>query len=119
MHAGCAGCHVIALDVEGQAWLFGRNTSSALGVSGVDVISENAPWKLRAQDLGAAAGTKFVHAACGRAHSILVGSDGRVWTAGVNLLGQVSFKVFKVWVSEYSWSKRADFLYGKKERCWV
>ncbi|EIM79311.1 RCC1/BLIP-II [Stereum hirsutum FP-91666 SS1] len=88
VHAGCAGCHVIALDVEGQAWLFGRNTSSALGVSGVDVISENAPWKLRAQDLGAAAGTKFVHAACGRAHSILVGSDGRVWTAGVNLLGQ-------------------------------
>lgn len=95
VHAGCAGCHVIALDVEGQAWLFGRNTSSALGVSGVDVISENAPWKLRAQDLGAAAGTKFVHAACGRAHSILVGSDGRVWTAGVNLLGQVSSRLLK------------------------
>lgn len=29
------------------------------------------------------------------------------------------FKVVKVWVSEYSWSKRTDYLYGKKERCWV
>lgn len=94
VHTSCAGCHVIVLDVDGQAWLFGRNQSCALGISGVDVISENAPWKLRPQDLGAAPGTKFVNAACGKAHSILVASDGRVWTAGQNQLGQVSWVYF-------------------------
>ena len=41
------------------------------------------------QDLGASKGTKIVHAACGRNHTLLVGSDGSVWSAGVNNFGQV------------------------------
>jgi alpha-tubulin suppressor-like RCC1 family protein len=77
------------LDIEGTAWLFGRNQPAALGVPGVDAISENAPRSLRATDLGAPPGTKFVSAACGRSHSVLVASNGRVWTAGLNSLGQV------------------------------
>ncbi|KAI0290568.1 regulator of chromosome condensation 1/beta-lactamase-inhibitor protein II [Russula brevipes] len=88
VHTSCAGCHTIVLDVEGTAWLFGRNQPAALGVPGVDAISENAPRLLRATDLGAPPGTKFVSAACGRSHSVLVGSHGRVWTAGLNSLGQ-------------------------------
>ncbi|THH16847.1 hypothetical protein EW146_g3855 [Bondarzewia mesenterica] len=88
IHASCAGCHCIVLDIEGTAWLFGRNQFSALGVSGVDFVSENAPLKIRAVDLGAEEGTRFVHAACGRSHTILVDSDGRAWTAGANNLGQ-------------------------------
>ncbi|KAH9988564.1 regulator of chromosome condensation 1/beta-lactamase-inhibitor protein II [Russula vinacea] len=88
VHASCAGCHTIVLDIDGTAWLFGRNQLAALGVSGVDAISENAPRSLRATDLGAPPGTVFVNAACGRGHSILVGSNGRVWTAGLNSLGQ-------------------------------
>ena len=89
VHASCAGCHTIVLDVEGTAWLFGRNQLAALGVPGVDAISENAPRELRARDLGAPPGTVFVSAACGRSHSVLVGSNGRVWTSGLNSLGQV------------------------------
>ena len=89
VHASCAGCHAIVLDIEGTAWLFGRNQPAALGVPGVDTISENAPRPLRATDLGAPPGTIFVNAACGRSHSVLVGSNGRVWTAGLNTLGQV------------------------------
>lgn len=54
------------------------------------MISENVPETLKATDLGADEGTKFVDAACGRNHSLLVGSDGRVWSAGKNDLGQVS-----------------------------
>jgi len=77
------------LDIEGTAWVFGRNQPAALGVPDVDAISENAPRALRATDLGASPGTKFVNAACGRSHSVLVGSNGRVWTAGLNTLGQV------------------------------
>ena len=89
IHASCAGCHTIVLDIEGTAWLFGRNQPAALGVPGVDAISENAPRRLRATDLGAPPGTVFTNAACGRSHSVLVGSNGRVWTAGLNALGQV------------------------------
>lgn len=89
VHASCAGCHAIVLDIEGTAWLFGRNQPAALGVPGVDTISENAPRRLRATDLGAPSGTVFVNAACGRSHSVLVGSNGRVWTTGLNSLGQV------------------------------
>ena len=89
IHASCAGCHTIVLDIEGTAWLFGRNQLAALGVPGVDAISENAPRRLRATDLDAPPGTVFVNAACGRSHSVLVGSNGRVWTAGLNTLGQV------------------------------
>ena len=89
VHTSCAGCHAIILDVEGTAWLFGRNQLAALGVPSVDAISENAPHSVRATDLGAPPGTVFVNAACGRSHSILIGSNGRVWTAGLNSLGQV------------------------------
>ncbi len=89
VHASCAGCHTIVLDIEGTAWLFGRNQLAALGVPGVDAISENAPRSLRARDLGAPPGTVFVSAASGRSHSVLVDSNGRVWTSGLNSLGQV------------------------------
>jgi hypothetical protein len=90
IHASCCGCHFILLDVDGAAWMFGRNASSALGLSGEDAISEDAPRRVLPTDLGADEGTKFVHAACGRSHSLLVGDDGQVWSAGANNLGQVS-----------------------------
>lgn len=70
--------------------MFGRNTLSALGVPGEDAISENTPRRVLATDLGAEEGVVFVHAACGRSHSLLVASDGKVWSAGANNLGQVS-----------------------------
>ncbi|PPQ97999.1 hypothetical protein CVT26_003061 [Gymnopilus dilepis] len=88
VHTSCAGCHFVVLDIDGQAWLFGRNGYSALGVPDAEYVSENAPRLVKATDLGAPKGTKFVHAACGRNHTILVGSDGSVWTAGQNNLGQ-------------------------------
>ncbi|CAL1714552.1 unnamed protein product [Somion occarium] len=87
IHTSCAGCHCVALDVDGTAWLFGRNERSALGASG-DAVSENAPLRLTAQDLGAPKGTTFVDAACGRSHTILVGSNGQFWAAGDNKMGQ-------------------------------
>jgi alpha-tubulin suppressor-like RCC1 family protein len=52
-------------------------------------VSENAPKEVKPQDLGAAPGVRFVHAACGRNHTLLVGSCGTLWAAGANTLGQV------------------------------
>jgi len=67
----------VVLDVDGVAWMFGRNGSCALGEPNtVDAISENAPKRLTASALGAAATAKFVDAACGRNHTLLVTSDG-------------------------------------------
>jgi len=89
VHTSCSGCHFVVLDIQGNAWLFGRNGFSALGVPNVECISENAPRLVKPTDLGTPKDTKFVHAACGRNHTLLVGSDGTVWAAGQNNLGQV------------------------------
>ncbi|RXW21784.1 hypothetical protein EST38_g4073 [Candolleomyces aberdarensis] len=88
VHTSCSGCHFVAIDIDGSAWLFGRNGSSALGLADVEYVSENAPFCLKPTDIGAPKGTKFVHAACGRNHTVLVGSDGSVWAAGANKDGQ-------------------------------
>ncbi|KAI0793742.1 RCC1/BLIP-II [Fomes fomentarius] len=88
IHTSCAGCHCVVLDIDGVAWIFGRNDKSCLGVPDVDAISENEPRRVTAQDLGAPKDTRFVHAACGRNHTLLVGSDGHLWTAGANHAGQ-------------------------------
>ncbi|KAI0078717.1 RCC1/BLIP-II [Panus rudis PR-1116 ss-1] len=87
LHTHCASCHVVALDIDGSAWLFGRNEKSSLGTTG-EFVSENAPIRLTAKELGAPAGTTFVHAAVGRNHTILVGSNGQFWSAGANHMGQ-------------------------------
>ncbi|KAF7431201.1 hypothetical protein PC9H_006922 [Pleurotus ostreatus] len=88
VHTSCCGCHCVVLDTEGDAWLFGRNGFSALGVTGVDAVSESAPRRVKASELGGTKETKFVHAACGRNHTLLVGSEGQVWSAGANNVGQ-------------------------------
>ena len=89
MHASCCGCHCVVLDVDGIAWLFGRNDKSCLGVANVDAVSENAPRRLVPQEIGAPKSTRFVHAALGRNHTLLVGSEGQLWSAGANHAGQV------------------------------
>lgn len=91
IHSSCAGCHYVVLDTDGAAWLFGRNGSSALGVNNLDAVSENAPRKVRPSDLGSSTkDARFVDAACGRNHTLLVASDGNVYSAGVNTFGQVT-----------------------------
>ncbi|KAM5532222.1 hypothetical protein V8D89_014122 [Ganoderma adspersum] len=93
IHTSCVGCHCVVLDIDGTAWMFGRNDKSCMGVAGVDEISENEPRRLTAQELGAPKATRFVHAACGRNHTLLVGSEGQLWTAGQNHAGQCGHTV--------------------------
>ncbi|OBZ74133.1 Protein RCC2 [Grifola frondosa] len=93
IHTSCAGCHCVVLDVDGAAWLFGRNDRASLGITDVAEVSENAPIQLTAQELGAPKTTTFVYAACGRNHTLLVGSEGQLWTAGANHMGQCGHAV--------------------------
>jgi alpha-tubulin suppressor-like RCC1 family protein len=46
--------------------------------------------KIRPEDLGCASSVKFVFAATGRAHTVLIASDGACFSAGLNSSGQVS-----------------------------
>jgi alpha-tubulin suppressor-like RCC1 family protein len=88
IHTSHSACQCIVLDVDGTAWMFGRNEHAVLGTPG-DVISENAPTKVTPQSLGASKHTKFVSAAVGRNHTLLVSSEGQVWSCGMNNMGQV------------------------------
>ena len=58
------------------------------------VVNENTPRRITPQMLGAPKGTTFVHAATGRSHTLLVGSNGDVWSAGANQVGQVRYVLF-------------------------
>lgn len=86
-----SGCHAVVLDKWGTVYLFGRNASSCLGIPSTTdaVISEQEPRTLRPVNVGASDTAKFVSAACGRSHTLLITDDGEVYSAGNNTLGQV------------------------------
>lgn len=88
IHTSSHSSHAVAIDVNGVAYLWGRASYSALGLPMTAAVWEESPLKIRPTDLGAQPGVKFVHAATGRAHTLLVASDGQVWSAGINTSGQ-------------------------------
>lgn len=107
IHASGASCHFVAIDIDGTAWLFGRNAPAGLGKAQTGevasahepgTVSENAPRRISPQNLGAPKGVTFAHAAVGRSHTLLVGSNGDVWTAGANTVGQVSMGPFSTYI---------------------
>jgi hypothetical protein len=95
VHTSSHSSHVVAIDINGIAHLWGRASNAALGLPMVAAVWEESPLKISPQDLGATRGTKFVHAATGRSHTLLVGSDGSIWSAGGNSSGQVSSNSYK------------------------
>lgn len=108
-HSGPSACHFVVRALDGSAYLFGRNNFGALGTassgdakagkkgkpkdgasSADEAISENAPLRVTAAGLpNGRPGQSIVHAACARSHTLLVGSGGQVWAAGINNMGQV------------------------------
>ncbi|KAG7087027.1 hypothetical protein E1B28_013006 [Marasmius oreades] len=94
IHTSCSACHFVVISTSGEAFLFGRNQFGCLGVASgkYPYVSESAPLRLRVSDLSGGGegegGNKFVHAAMGRNHTLLVDSSGVVYAAGANSLGQ-------------------------------
>ena len=41
IYTSCNACHAVCLDIDGTAWLFGRNTSGCLGLPKVEYVSES------------------------------------------------------------------------------
>ncbi|BGP12669.1 hypothetical protein JCM10213_008806 [Rhodosporidiobolus nylandii] len=102
-----SGCHAVALSLDGQAYLLGRNehhqlshplpasvTVPHLGSDGLPSTTpatmepfpllalpdSNAPKELKRQ--------RIVSAAVGRGQTVLVTEEGEAWTAGWNCVGQ-------------------------------
>jgi len=93
--SGCSS-HFIAIDTAGGAWIWGRNSYSQLGLDGEQfpVFHTGNPRRITPSSLGAPRGTKFVHAATGRSHTLLVGSNGHIWASGSNSHSQVCLWVY-------------------------
>lgn len=120
--------HTIAVCADGSAWAWGRGDCGQLGC-GADIRSSCVPLAVRVVSYTTAAAifcapmavkktdgseqhevsqsppeaTKVIAAACGRDHSAVLTKDGRVWTFGSGLHGQLGLGT----VGEMSWTPAA------------
>ncbi len=78
--ASCSSAHSIAITTDGDAYAWGRNES---GQCGLGSTSACVPLPTKISLAG-----KFVAAAVGKNHSILVEDDGTVYAVGGNKCGQ-------------------------------
>ncbi|KAL7414472.1 regulator of chromosome condensation 1/beta-lactamase-inhibitor protein II [Mrakia frigida] len=86
--------HVVCLDVNGHAYLFGRNFPPALGPSAQGpFISEALPKHVSPATFGADPSAKFVSAVTGKNVTILIDSEGSAWSAGENKVGQCGLSI--------------------------
>ncbi|KPV78376.1 uncharacterized protein RHOBADRAFT_50849 [Rhodotorula graminis WP1] len=102
-----SGCHAVALSLDGEAYVFGRNehyqlswplpphlTMPHLALDGLPSPTPMAPEPFPLSSLPdvnvapALKAQRIVHAACGRGHTVLVTDAGEAWSAGWNVSGQ-------------------------------
>lgn len=84
-------CHSVAITADGEAYGWGRNENGQLGL-GMSSAVVPLPTPLTVSDDD----VKFVGAATGKTHTILVGSNGYAYAAGGNVLGQLGINNFGV-----------------------
>ena len=82
--SGPCAAHAVLIDADGAAYGIGRNEHGQLGMA--EPLAICVPTKV---DVKLRDGEKIVSAACGRAHTILVTSQGRSFAAGANGFGQL------------------------------
>lgn len=76
--------HSLALKADGTVWSFGRNTSGQLGLSTNAGLNTANPTPAQVPGL-----TGIVDVEAGANHSVVLRSDGTVWTFGENQRGQL------------------------------
>lgn len=79
--SGCNACHSVIVTEEGVTMTFGRNDKGQLGLG--DFETRTTPVVVEALR-----GINIVAAACGRSHTLFLSSDGLVFSAGDNKMGQ-------------------------------
>ncbi|ORX40572.1 regulator of chromosome condensation 1/beta-lactamase-inhibitor protein II [Kockovaella imperatae] len=90
---GHAANYGMAIDIRGNAWLFGKCPAIALGANTNGVISEQAPLKIRPFETGCGLGVKFVGGAAGKGNAFLLDSDGGAWGCGTNHCAQLGLNL--------------------------
>jgi len=75
----CGARHTVALDRDGQAWLWGGNEHHQLG--GQDPFARSVPWS--------PGGPPWARLTAGAFHTLGVAWDGGLWAWGNNLFGQI------------------------------
>jgi alpha-tubulin suppressor-like RCC1 family protein len=83
--SGNSSCTCIAIDVDGQCYIWGRNSSYQLGL-------DHATNTYNPTMLTFAENTKIKGGACGPSHTLLFSTDGRLFAAGMNDCGQLGAK---------------------------
>lgn len=69
------GSHSLAIDEEGNLWIWGRNTNGELGNN--STTTSKVPIQIKS-------GTKFKYVTAGRHHSLAIDEEGNLWTWGYN-----------------------------------
>ena len=88
------GGHYIVVDVDGQLWTWGRNSSHGGGNHGSQPLESSGQlgWPRTSSDstLGIIVSSRrFIAAAAGRYHSAALDEDGKLFTWGLNDFGQL------------------------------
>ncbi|KAF9996081.1 hypothetical protein BGZ79_010199, partial [Entomortierella chlamydospora] len=87
---GPNAAHSVFLTDDGDAWVLGRNEKGQLGLGDTDPH----PYPVKVPTIYTTVGkktsnVKFVNAAVGRNHTILIADNGAVYGAGDNKMGQI------------------------------
>lgn len=79
--SGCNAVHSVIITESGSVYTFGRNEKGQLGTG--DTNTRITPTHIKEFD-----GLDIIGAACGRSHTLFMGSDGVVYACGDNKMGQ-------------------------------
>lgn len=88
----CGGYHNAAINKDGEVWVWGRGDVNQLGISMSKLVKDDVgyvalrPLKLKEFSRQ---GVKIKSVACGEAHSLMLDSDGKVYSFGWDEDGQL------------------------------
>jgi alpha-tubulin suppressor-like RCC1 family protein len=84
----CGEYHTVLLSEDGKhIWTVGRNDHGQLGHG--DRINRNVPKEIQRRVNELPEDVKIIGASCGSHHTVLLSDDGRIWTFGDNINGQL------------------------------
>jgi alpha-tubulin suppressor-like RCC1 family protein len=85
--ASCGFVHTVLLSDDGRIWTFGDNDCGQLGHG--DSKDRNVPKEIRRRVHGLHKDVRIIGVSCGASHTVLLSDDGRIWTFGYNVFGQL------------------------------
>jgi len=87
IRASCGFDHTVLISDDGRIWTFGSNNCGQLGHG--DIIHRLVPEEIKRGENDIPEDVKIVSVSCGQYHTVLLSDDGRIWTFGNNIYGQL------------------------------